>query len=150
MNKLANILLLACLLITAGCCSSHDATARSEANESTQGISTRAASSSPGGSANNLDFALTNSTGTTLQAVYISPTDSPGWEENVLGGDKLEDGGTVNIKFNSEERASLWDLRVEGSEGRYAEWKSINLSDISRITLHIKLDKGTAVVAEVE
>lgn len=147
---MANILLLACLLITAGCCSSHDATVRSEANESTQGISARAASSPPGGSANNLDFALTNFTGITLQAVYISPTDSPGWEENVLGGDKLEDGDTVNIKFNSEERASLWDLRVEGTDGYYAEWKSIKLSDVSRITLHIKLDKGSAAIAEVE
>ena len=138
------------MLTTTGCCASHDATVQSRANESTQGISTQAASLPPGDSANNLDFALTNFTGATLKAVYISPSDSPGWEENVLGSDKLEDGNTVNIRFSSEERVSLWDLRVDGADGHYAEWKSINLSDVSRITLHINLDKGATVVAEVE
>lgn len=136
--------------MTAGCCSSHDETVQPGGVESTQGIPAREASLLANDSAHNLDFALTNFTGSTMRAVYLSPSDSTGWEENVLGGDKLEDGGTVNIRFNSEEKASFWDLRVEATDGYYAEWKSLNLRDVARITLHIKLDKGVIVIAEVE
>jgi len=100
-------------------------------------------------SADGSDFALTNDIGTSLSAVYISPSDSPRWQENLLAGDKLEDGGTVNIRFNREERTALWDLRIEFGVC-YAEWKSLSLRDISRIILRLNLEGQTVMVAEVE
>lgn len=143
-NKLAISLSLACLL--AGCCCRPpEDTAGRGGNFLTHTQAVLA-----GRSAYKLGFALINYTGASIRAVYLSPSDSTGWEENVLAGDKLDDGDTANIRFSSEERASFWDLRVEGSDGRYAEWKSINLGDVSRITLRLKLVGETVVVAEVE
>lgn len=85
-----------------------------------------------------------------MQAVYISPTNSPGWEENVLGDNKLDDGDSINIKFDPAERAILWDLRVEGPDRYFAEWKCINLRTVSKVTLHVKLDKQAVGIAEIE
>jgi hypothetical protein len=149
-NKLSTILLSAWLLISAGCSSSQQNAAWIKPNQTFQRESTTGTSLPLPGSANNLDFALTNLTGATLQAIYVSPTDSRGWEENVLGNDKLQDGDTINLKFDPAERAGLWDLRVEAANGYYAEWKCIDLRTVTKITLHITLDEGAAGVAEIE
>ena len=96
-------------------------------------------------------FTLANFTGAALRAVYVSPSESAGWEENVLGGEELADGATVLIGFSPEEKAVSWDVRVEAASGHFAEWKGLRLRDISRITLVLDMVAGErAVVAEVE
>lgn len=111
-------------------------------------ISTSGASGAWHNSSRPLDFTLVNLTGLTIQVVYVSPHDSPGWEENVLGGDQLLDGESVEIKFNSEEKAAVWDIRAEDSGGKnFAEWKNLDLRGISKLTLSV--DKGVAI-AEAE
>jgi len=94
-------------------------------------------------------FALTNYTGATLKAVYLSPSDSSGWEENLLGGAELNDGETVEIRFSPAEEADLWDLKVEGLK-HFAEWKDLRLGGVSRITLVLDVVGERVVVAEVE
>ena len=95
-------------------------------------------------------FDLVNFTGSTLRAVYLSPADSSGWEENVLGTDILDDGTTVDIRFGSNETPALWDLKVVGTSGYYAEWKGMDLRGISRVTLAVTLVDGPTVMAELE
>ena len=91
------------------------------------------------------DLAITNRTGWKLVALYLSASDAPTWEENVLGGDVLRDGETVAVRFAPGTAAPLWDLRVDG--GRYrAEWRRLDRKTISRID--IRVSRG-AVVAEV-
>jgi hypothetical protein len=97
-----------------------------------------------------LDFALTNFTGVALRGVYLSPQDSTGWEENLLGGGELTYGDTVDIRFSPEERAALWDLRVESAGGAHAEWKGLDLRAVNRITLRLKEDGERVAVAELE
>lgn len=95
-------------------------------------------------------FDLVNFTGAHLRGVYLSPADSSGWEENLLGTDILVDGDTVDIHFVGNEAPALWDLKVVAKSGYYAEWKGLDLQGISRITLAVTLlDKPTAV-AELE
>ncbi len=95
-------------------------------------------------------LALDNSTGVSFRALYLSPSDSAGWEENVLGGEELPAGETVDIRFSPEERAVLWDMRVEAVDGHYAEWKSLDLREISSMRLIVGLTGEPVVVAEVE
>jgi hypothetical protein len=97
-----------------------------------------------------LGFDLNNLTGSTLRAVYVSPSESDGWEENVLGADELSDGAAVRIRFSPEERAALWDIKVEAPDGHYAEWKGLGLRGASRITLLLGAAGEPAAVAEVE
>lgn len=92
------------------------------------------------------DFTLVNKTGVEIYALHVSPHASDDWEEDVLGRDTLPDGGTVDIKFNRDEKAALWDLRIEDKDGNHIEWENLDLLKISKVTLHYKDGKGTAEV----
>jgi hypothetical protein len=100
-----------------------------------------------GASAGALDFTLVNFTRFNLHAIYVSPHDSSGWEENILGRDLLLDGTLVKIRFSPAEQTVRWDLRVEDENGNSAEWKNLDLREISKITL--RFNKGV-VSAEAE
>jgi hypothetical protein len=97
-----------------------------------------------------LDFVLINFTGTELQSVYLSPSTSGGWEENILGSTTFKDGDTLNVRFDPNEKTDKWDMRVEGVDSHYAEWKQLDLRNISEMTLVLKLSKQSVVIAEVE
>jgi hypothetical protein len=90
------------------------------------------------------DFTLVNDTGVEIHKVYISPHDSNDWEEDILGKDTLPSGQSVDIKFHRNEKAAMWDLRVEDSKGNAIEWENLNLLEISKVTLHYKDGKATA------
>src|SRR5688572_20799990 len=132
------VITLACLLAIS--CSS-----RGDSSGTTSGGSSATATSTA-----NPGFDLVNFTGTTFRAVYLSPADSSGWEENVLGPDPLDDGTTVDIRFVSNEAPALWDLKVVARTGYYAEWKGLDLRGISRVTLAVTLIDEPTVVAELE
>lgn len=148
----ATLTLLACLLVTA--CSSApraDSTGTVTGDASgAQGATPGARPAPDGQAAAALGLSLDNSTGTAFRALYLSPSDSTGWEEDVLGGEGLPDGETVNIRFSPEEKAAIWDLRVEAVDGHFVEWKRLNLHEISTIRLFLRLAGERVVVAEVE
>jgi hypothetical protein len=100
--------------------------------------------------ASHANFALNNWTGTAFRRLYLSPSSATGWEENVLAGSELKDGDTLEIQFDPNEKNVEWDLRLEGANGRYAEWKNLKLSEASEITLVIQSLQVPTVVAEVE
>ena len=134
---------VACLLAVVCSCSSH---ARSEGLRTQETSPTGTIAASTGV----LNLELTNFTGSTLQAVYVSPSHSTGWEENVLGGDELNDGKTLDISFSPEESATLWDIKVESTDKHSAEWKNLDLRGASRITLLLESASEPVAVAEVE
>ena len=97
-----------------------------------------------------LNFALNNSTGTALRGLYVSPSKSTGWEENLITTGTLNDGDRINIKFDPNEQTRDWDLKIEGVDGNYAEWKQLRLEEATEITVLIKLSPKLVVVAEIE
>lgn len=145
MNRLmkTTVVTLACMLAIS--CSSRTDRSGATSGESS-GAEGNATTSSPAGAG----FDLVNYSGSPLRAVYLSPGDSSGWEENVLGTDILADGATVDIRFVSNEAPALWDLKVVARSGYYAEWKGLDLRGVSRVTLAMALIDGPAVVAELE
>jgi hypothetical protein len=145
----ASTALLGLLLCT--CCSSarHPSTPGPDASLVSQ-ISHAKSGAAADSQIEKLDFMLVNFTGTTLQAIYVSPTDSSAWEENVIAGTELADGDSITIRFNQNEQAKLWDMKIVGQNSHYTEWKSLNLTEISKITLRLKATPELAVVAEVE
>lgn len=151
-NRAAAGVALTCLLAVACSCASVPGPGGGRAGE---GPGARAPSSgatvAPAvGDGRARGFDLVNYSGSTFRAVYVSPSDSKGWEENVLGEEMLADGDAVNIGFSPEEKAVLWDIRVVATDEHYAEWKGLDLRDASRITLLLKLAGEPVVVAEVE
>jgi len=91
------------------------------------------------------DFTLVNSTGVEINKLFVSPHEKDDWEEDILGQDTLPSGQSVHIKFSREEKAAMWDLRVEDPQGNSIVWENLNLLEISKITLYYENGKARAV-----
>ena len=92
------------------------------------------------------DFTLVNRTSVEINSVYITPHSSDDWEDDILGQDTLPAGESVDIQFSRKEKAKMWDLRVEDSEGNSIEWENLNLLEISTVKLFYKNGKAWAEV----
>jgi hypothetical protein len=118
------------------------------ANTAASNTSNTAASDTSGAASTegaSQDFTLVNSTGVEINKLFISPHDKDDWEEDVLGRDTLPSGQSVSIKFSREEKAAMWDLRVEDTEGNAIEWENLNLLEISKVTLYYENGRARAV-----
>jgi hypothetical protein len=90
------------------------------------------------------DFTLVNDTGYELNSVFVSPTKSNDWEDDVMGQDTLDDGQTVDIKFHRAEKTCKWDLKVVYSDdGSTAVWSNIDLCSVEKITIHYNRKSDT-------
>ncbi|HVG34421.1 MAG TPA: hypothetical protein VM911_15230 [Pyrinomonadaceae bacterium] len=155
--------LTAALLVSAACTSTAPANANSTTTTSNTTTTTNAnrATTPPASNANASnsnttssnantatagaqDFTLVNKTGVVINKLFVSPHNADDWQEDVLGKDTLADGESVEIKFSRGEKAAMWDLRVEDTKGNAIEWESLNLLEISKITLHYDNGKATA------
>src|SRR4051812_20066775 len=76
------------------------------------------------------DFTLINRTGYTISEVYVAPSKSSDWEEDVLGQDTLEDRTTVDINFSRSENPCRWDLKVVYDDKTTAEWAALDLCTV--------------------
>ena len=175
-RKMKNTLLLcgltAALLLTAACSSSAPANANKTTNTTTTTTTTNTSNRATTPPASNTssnttsnttsntssasdtaegkqDFTLVNKTGVEIDKVFISPHTSNDWEEDILGRDTLPDGESVDIKFHRNEKAPIWDLRIEDKQGNSIEWENLNLLEIAKITLHYDKATGKAT-AETE
>jgi len=82
------------------------------------------------------DFDLVNKTGYDISHVYVSPTKTDDWEEDVLGKDILSDGDEWEIKFNRSTKTCKWDLKVVyADDSSSAYWRAIDLCKVGKITV---------------
>ena len=88
------------------------------------------------------DFTLVNRTGYTIEQVYVAPTKSDEWEEDVLGRDVLSDGETVDISFSRKDKTCKWDVRVVYDDGEEAEWYGFDLCEVSKIKIRYNRKSG--------
>ena len=66
--------------------------------------------------AEDLVFMLTNSTNSTLERFYTSPSGVDDWEDDVFGQDVLEPGQSVKITIADGRRVCNYDMRFEFTE----------------------------------
>ncbi len=92
-------------------------------------------------------LSLVNLTGATLDGIYLSPSDAEDWQENLIAGDKVSDDEIIDVEFDEREKSVLWDLKIEATDGHFAEWKNLDLSAISRIKLLLGHKGQKAAVA---
>ena len=92
------------------------------------------------------DFTLLNKTGFDIHEVYVAPHGSDEWQDDVLGKTMLVNGGTVKINFESQIKGKDWDLKVVDKDGKATTWEKLDLSKISKVTLHFDAGKATAEV----
>ena len=83
----------------------------------------------------NLDFTIVNKTGWAIKEIYVAPTSSDNWEENIIK-EPLEDGESLEVTFEPSEKTKKWDLRIVWvDEGKPVYWRNYDLTEISKITL---------------
>jgi hypothetical protein len=81
------------------------------------------------------DFKLINRTGVDIYAVYVGPTSSEEWGDDLMEGTQILNGGEIEIVFAPDEDIELWDIMVEDQEGNALYWREINLLEASEIIL---------------
>jgi hypothetical protein len=81
------------------------------------------------------NFRLKNRTGYVIEEVYVSPSNSDEWEEDVMGRDVLADGDNVDIAFNRHEHSCIWDVKVVFEDEVSAEWEGFNLCEVSTVAI---------------
>ena len=88
------------------------------------------------------DFDLDNETGYTIKNLYISPTTTNDWQEDVLGVDTLDNGQSVHIHFpGGRGETCEWDLKISYEDDSSHQWMNVNLCSINKVTIHY--DEGT-------
>jgi hypothetical protein len=92
------------------------------------------------------DFRLVNRTGYELNAVFVSPSQSNAWGDDILGQATLDDAAGVNIKFHAAAKTCKWDLKVVYSvDSTSAVWQDIDLCSVEKITIkYNKKDDSTS------
>ncbi len=97
-------------------------------------------------SAGDQDFTLKNKTGYEISEVYVSPSKSAEWEEDVLGQDVLGDGESVEITFSRKTKSCYWDMKVVYTDKTEAIWDGFNLCEVSKIKIYYnaKTDETSA------
>ncbi|MBF0154516.1 MAG: argininosuccinate lyase [Magnetococcales bacterium] len=91
----------------------------------------------------NQDFTLVNNTKYTIDKVFVSPSHSEDWENDVLGRDTMADGEAVPIHFSRDTTTCSWDLKVVYTDdGSSAVWHEIDLCSISKITIFWNPNSG--------
>lgn len=107
------------------------------------------AATSPALAQSQLDFTLLNRTGLTINELYVSPSKSDDWEEDVLGRDVLKQGESVEITFPRRAASScLWDLKIVDSDGDSVEWENFDLCTAVHFTLQYESGKPTAIIKD--
>ncbi len=81
------------------------------------------------------DFTILNNTGYAIAQVFVSASAKDNWEEDVLGEDILPEGERTKIRFDNDEEACLWDLKVVYADEETAEWQGLNLCETSVVSL---------------
>jgi hypothetical protein len=89
------------------------------------------------------DFSLVNATGYEISELYVAPSQSDDWQEDVLGQDTLVDGQQANVSFSRDTDACQWDLKVVYSDDNSsAEWRGVDLCQLSTVTIKYDADSG--------
>lgn len=92
------------------------------------------------------DFILINDTGVDIHALFVTPTKSDDWGDNILGKDMLADGGTATIHFAPQVESCVWDFAVSDPDDTAVAWSGIDLCKAEKVTLHMDGDKVWATV----
>ena len=99
-------------------------------------------------SAGDQDFTLDNKTGVIINSLYVTPSATSNWGEDILGAETLSNNHSTNIDFSPGSKAKLWDLRIEDIEGNSITWNKLNLLEISKVTLFYNQNTRQATAKE--
>ena len=91
------------------------------------------------------NFTLVNGTDFVISYVYISPSSSENWGEDVLSVDVLGAGDECDVYFEGHDECA-WDIKAIADDGSSAVWTGIDLCEYYYITLTMTDDGPVALM----
>jgi hypothetical protein len=86
-------------------------------------------------SADQRDFTFVNSSGYIVDQLYVAPSSTPDWEEDILGADQL-DSGSLNITFGRYAAGTCkYDIKVVYTDASSLEAYEFDLCTVSKVEL---------------
>lgn len=81
------------------------------------------------------DFNVANNTSIVLTHVYVSPSDTSNWGDDILGRDVLDVGENVDVTFRKFDGTTcLYDVKVVGQQGQSGVLYKVDLCSINTVT----------------
>jgi hypothetical protein len=81
------------------------------------------------------DFNVANNSSIVLTHVYVSPSDTADWGDDIMGRDVLNAGENVNVTFaRFDGTTCLYDVQVIGQQGQSGVLYKIDLCSISNVS----------------
>lgn len=80
-------------------------------------------------------FRLANATGSAISELYVSPTKSKTWGKDILGDHTIENGEAWKITVPQAKGRCMQDLKVVFDDNSEAIWESLDLCNLTKITL---------------
>lgn len=90
-----------------------------------------------------LDFTIVNQTGYGIKLLYIGPSNSPEWTDDMemLKGRVFRSGTQMPIRFSPKAQTTKWDIMVKWTDGsQSAQWLGLDLSRIEKLTILYNAD----------
>ena len=84
---------------------------------------------------NNYYVDVTNQTGYTIMYLYVSPTSSSSWGEDLLGNSVLSNGSTHRVNLNGHS-SPMFDIKATDEDGDTYTFQNV---DVSRRDITITL-----------
>jgi len=78
---------------------------------------------------------LGNSTGNTILAIYISPTNSTSWGPNLIESELFYQGNSISITMTGLEEGALFDIRLDSSSGESFIREQVQLTEHIRLSI---------------
>lgn len=82
------------------------------------------------------NFSMVNNTGMVLVDVFIAPSESDDWGDDVIPSDVVENGQTFDFTFTGvSPDQCMWDILFTGEDGVEYYMRKVDLCNTSTITL---------------
>ena len=81
------------------------------------------------------DFNVVNNTSIVLAQVYVSPSDTSDWGDDIMGRDVLNAGENVDVTFRKFDGATCsYDVKVVGQQGQSGVLYKVDLCSTNTVT----------------
>jgi hypothetical protein len=83
------------------------------------------------------DFKLVNNTSQTISELYVSPSTTDDWEDDLLQGDSIRSGSSFNVTFGRfNPNTCIYDILVVTIFGDSGELDGVDLCNTNTVTFH--------------
>ncbi len=77
---------------------------------------------------------IINKTGHTMTGFFASTVDQESWEEDLLGGDTLKNGETLEADIDDGSNACVYDFKGEFADGDAVVKRKVNVCEVGTFT----------------